>query len=83
LSSSHAIVENIQEVKIPKSLMGRIRRIAPYGQYASIDSYVSTMLDEFVSELEKVEPLRRRYNPFTEKELNQIKEEMKSYSLYP
>lgn len=41
------------------------------------------MLDEFVSQIEKVAPPRRRYNPFSEKELAQIKEEMKSYSLYP
>ena len=81
--SSQTTVQNLQEVKIPGALAGRIRRIAPYGQYDSLDSYVSTMLDEFVSQLEKVAPPRRRYNPFSEKELSQIKEEMKSYALYP
>jgi hypothetical protein len=81
--SSQAIVENLQEVKISKALAGRIRKIAPYGQYDSIDSYVSTMLDEFVTQLEKVAPPRRRYNPFNQKELNQIREEIKDYSLYP
>jgi hypothetical protein len=81
--SSQAIIENLAEVKIPKALAGRIRRIAPYGQYDSIDSYVSTMLDEFVTQLEKVAPPRRRYNPFSQKDLNQIREEIKDYSLYP
>jgi hypothetical protein len=81
--SSQTVVENEQEVKIPKTLAVRIRKIAPYGQYDSIDSYVSTMLDEFVSQLEKVQPPRRRYNPFSDEELRQIKEDMKDYSLYP
>ncbi len=76
-------MENLQEVKIPNALAGRIRKIAPYGQYDSIDSYVSTMLDEFVTQLEKVAPPRRRYNPFSQKELDQIREETKDYSLYP
>ena len=81
--SSQAVVENLQEVKIPKALAGRLRKIAPYGQSESIDSYVSSMLDEFVTQLEKVQPPRRRYNPFSEEELGQIKEEIKDYSLYP
>jgi len=81
--SPQAIVQNVQEVKIPKALAGRIRKIAPYGQYDSIDSYVSTMLDEFVSQLEKVQPPMRRYNPYSQKELKQIKEEIKDYALYP
>jgi hypothetical protein len=81
--SSQAVVENLQDVKIPKELAGRIRKIAPYGQYDSIDSYVSTMLDEFVTQLEKVAPPRRRYNPYSQKELEQIRDEIKDYSLYP
>jgi len=81
--SSQAVIENLQEVKIPKALAGRIRKIAPYGQYDSIDSYISTMLDEFVTQLETVAPPRRRYNPFSQKELDQIREEIKGYSLYP
>jgi hypothetical protein len=81
--ASQAVVEKLQEVKISKALAGRIRKIAPYGQYDSIDSYVSTMLDEFVTQLEKVAPPRRRYNPFSQKELAQIHEEIKDYSLYP
>ena len=83
MSSQTVVQKNVQEVKIPKALAGRIRRIAPYGQYDSIDSYITTMLDEFVSQLEKVSPPTRRYNPFSEKELNQIKEEIKDYALYP
>jgi len=81
--SSQAVIENLQEVKISKALAGRIRKIAPYGQYDSIDSYISTMLDEFVTQLEAVAPPRRRYNPFSQKELDQIREEIKGYSLYP
>lgn len=80
---SQAVIENVQEIRIPKALAGRIRKIAPYGQYDSIDSYVSSMLDEFVSQLEKAQPSRRKYNPFSEKELEQIKQEIRSYSLYP
>lgn len=75
--------KSLQEVKIPTSLAGRIRKIAPYGQYDSLDTYISTMLDEFVTQLEKVAPPRRRYNPFSEKELAEIKEEIKGYALYP
>jgi hypothetical protein len=82
-ASQKSLLQNFQEVKIPQNLAGRIRKIAPYGQYDSLDTYISTMLDEFVSQLEKVAPPRRRYNPFSEKELAEIKEEMKSYSLYP
>jgi hypothetical protein len=82
---SQAVVskESLERVNIPSTLAGRIRKIAPYGQYDSIDGYISTMLDEFVSQLEKVAPPRKRYNPFSEKELAEIKEQMKSYSLYP
>jgi len=81
--SSQTVVQNLQDVKIPTALAGRIRKIAPYGQYDSLDTYISTMLDEFVTQLEKVAPPRRRYNPFGDKELAEIKEEMKSYALYP
>ncbi len=81
--SSQAVIEDAQEVKIPKALAGRIRKIAPYGQRDSIDNYVSTMLDEFVSQLENTNPSKRRYNPFNEKELQKIKEEIEGYSLYP
>jgi hypothetical protein len=70
-------------VKIPKTLALRIRKIAPYGQFDSIDTYVSSMLDEFVTQLEMVAPPRRRYNPFSQKELDKIKEDIKDYSLYP
>jgi hypothetical protein len=81
--SLSSVVENLQEVKIPKSLAGRIRQIAPYGQYDSLDSYVSTMLDEFLTQIEKVSPPRRRYNPFSENELAKIKDEIQDYALYP
>jgi hypothetical protein len=80
---TQAVVEEIQEVRIPKSLAIRIQKIAPYGGDKSVDSYISMMLDEFVSQLEKTQPQRRRYNPFSDTELARIREEMKEYSLYP
>jgi hypothetical protein len=76
------VLETSQEVTIPKALASRIRKIAPYGQYSSIDPYVSTILDEFVTQLEGSRPVRKRYNPFTESELKQIKQEIQCYALY-
>ncbi len=67
---------------IPDVLASRIRKIAPYGQYADLDSYVSAILDEFVTQLEGSRPVRTRYNPFTEEELKQVKKEIQCYSLY-
>jgi hypothetical protein len=80
---SQKVIEKEQEVKIPKTLAARIRNIAPYGQKNSMDSYISYMLDEFVSQLEKVEPTPRKYNPFSAKELESVREEIKCYALYP
>ena len=71
-----------QPVTIPKDLATRIRKIAPYGQVASIDSYISNILDEFVTQLEGSRPVRKRYNPFTDSELKQVKQEIQCYSLY-
>ncbi|MFI5419815.1 MAG: hypothetical protein ACHQ1H_02495 [Nitrososphaerales archaeon] len=71
-----------QQVKIPNALASRIRKLAPYGQHANLDNYVSTILDEFVTQLEGSRPVRARYNPFTEEELKQIKQDIQCYSLY-
>jgi len=79
---SQQFVEKNQEVRIPKALAARIRKIAPYGQNESIDAFISSMLDEFVSQLEK-KPISSKYNPFTEKDLENIREEIKCFSLYP
>jgi hypothetical protein len=79
---SQQLVEKNQEVSIPKALATRIRKIAPYGQNGSIDAFISSMLDEFVSQLEN-KPISRKYNPFTEKDLEKVREEIKCFSLYP
>jgi hypothetical protein len=76
------ILNTDQQVTIPKTLAGRIRKIAPYGQSSNLDGYVSTILNEFVTQLEEVHPSRQKYNPFSEKELKQIKEEIRCFSLY-
>jgi len=76
------VLETSQQVTIPKELAGRIRKIAPYGKHATLDAYISTILDEFVTQLEGSRPIRNRYNPFTESELKQIKQEIQCYSLY-
>jgi hypothetical protein len=79
---SQKVIAKEQEVKIPTTLATRIRKIAPYGKNDSMDSYITYMLDEFVSQLEKSQPISQRYNPFTEKELEQVKEDIKCFSLY-
>ncbi|MDA4111039.1 MAG: hypothetical protein OK439_00760 [Thaumarchaeota archaeon] len=76
------ILQSDQQVTIPKTLASRIRKIAPYGEYATLDRYVSTILDEFVSQLENVPPPRHMYNPFTDKELKVIKQQIQCFSLY-
>ncbi|MDA4130914.1 MAG: hypothetical protein OK457_09100 [Thaumarchaeota archaeon] len=76
------ILDSDQQVTIPKTIANRIRKIAPYGQFASLDSYISTILDDFVTQLEGSRPMRARYNPFSEKELKQINKEIQCYSLY-
>jgi len=76
------ILDTDQQVTIPKTLAGRIRRIAPYGRHATLDSFISTILDEFVTQLEDVQPSRKKYNPFSEKELKEIKQEIQCFSLY-
>ena len=80
---SQAVVEDLQEVRIPTSLAGRIKKIAPYGKRNSIDAYITSMLDEFVSELERNQIPGRKYNPFNQEELERVREELKDYSLYP
>jgi len=80
---SQELIQKTEQVRIPKALVIRIRKIAPYGLGASVDNYISYMLDEFVSQLEKTQPIPRKYNPFSEKELESVKEEIKCYSLYP
>jgi hypothetical protein len=76
------VLETSQQVTIPKALAERIRKIAPYGKNATVDTYISTILDEFVTQLEGSRPVRNRYNPFTESELKQIKQDIQCYSLY-
>jgi len=76
------ILDTDQQVTIPKTLAGRIRRIAPYGRYGTLDNYVARILDEFVTQLEDVHPSRQKYNPFSEKELKEIKQQIQCFSLY-
>ena len=82
LITKEVLEQHSQQVTIPKALAARIRKIAPYGQHATIDAYISNILDEFVTGLEGSRPMRTRYNPFTENELKQIKQEIQCYSLY-
>ena len=76
-----AITKEGQVIRIPKDLAERLRRIAPYGEYASMDSFVSSILEDVVSQLDKND-WRAKQNRPSEAELKQIREEIKCYSLY-
>jgi len=81
---SQELQQKTDQVRIPKALAARIRKIAPYGQGGSMDNYISSILDEFISQLENHQPSTPgKYNPFSEKELESVKEEIKCFSLYP
>ena len=79
---SQQTVEREEKIVIPRKLAERLRRVAPYGQYESLDAFAVALLEEVVAQLQSTTRSNRAYNDYTAAELKEIKEQIKCYSFY-
>ena len=80
---SKGVLIEEEKIRIPTKLAERLRRIAPDGEFESLDAYATSLLEEVLTQLRIEERKSKKYIPYTSAELGKIREQIRCFSLYP